>query len=282
MGLDRRPRGRVVAEEEYCWRLADGRAVFKAAEGRRWHWGGRGSSAAASESSVPCSPAVAAAAPPVVAAAARAGWVAAELPTMLGLPEPTVHGLCEWLPLSAATRALAACRQLAAALMPRVPLALPPPQADAFLEFCLLEVLVAFDDDRLPLPISAVWGEMRAAARRAASSPAARGHLEALVFRALGPACRAQQERFLNERCPHHIAWSPDVGSSGFRTVERMFKHFAEARLIEVFHQRWHKRIHHSPNTRTCTEWLMTRVNRNHSAFVEHEQWARKAAPASV
>merc|ERR1740121_1575230 len=82
---------------------------------------------------------------------------------------------------------------------------------------------------------------------------------------------------------------NPELPTSGLHATwwgqrslrNRMFKHFAEARLIEVFHQRWHKRIHHSPNTRTCTEWLMTRVNRHHSVFLEHEQWARKVASVS-
>jgi len=191
------------------------------------------------------------------------------------LAECTVLGACDRLPLRAVLRALPVCRDWAAALVGYAPLALPPPQADALLQFCLLEVLIAFDDARLPLPMSAVYSEMRAAARRACASPAVRAHLEDSIFRRLGAACKSQQEQFLREGRPHHVAWSADFKGSGFRTLERLAKHFDSERLIEVFHQRWHKRIHHSFNTRTCMEWLLTKVNRRHPLFVQHELWSR-------
>merc|ERR1712100_712978 len=38
-----------------------------------------------------------------------------------------------------------------------------------------------------------------------------------------------------------------------------------------------HKRIHHSPNTRTCKELLLTRVNRQHKLYLEHERWTKES-----
>merc|ERR1711974_471450 len=114
--------------------------------------------------------------------------------------------------------------------------------------------------------------------------PRARAYLEASIVRDQGPACKAQQQHLLKQGRPHHVCWQAEIKSSGFRSLERLAKHFDGERLIEAFHQRWHKRIHHSPNTRTCMEWLLTKVNRNHPWFVEHERWAshRECATAAV
>lgn len=195
-------------------------------------------------------------------------------------PDTAILGTCDWLPLQAALCAKASCRDWARALQGRLPLALPPPQADALLRFCLLEVLVCFDDDRLPLPMSAVYSEMRTAARRAVADRAVRAHLEESVLRPLGTACKAQQEEFLRQRRPHHTAWSAELKGSGFKTLKRLGEHFAGERLVEVFRQRWRKRIHHSPNIRTCQEWLLTKVNRQHPSFVEHALWRHHLLPS--
>eukprot|EP00435_Cladocopium_sp_Y103_P049835 s1553_g15.t1 len=74
----------------------------------------------------------------------------------------------------------------------------------------------------------------------------------------------------------------PDVKTSGHRTLERMARNFHSMDLIEVTKQRWHKRIHHSPNTRTCIELLLTGVNRSHPLFLEHEAWALQKTTGGI
>lgn len=183
----------------------------------------------------------------------------------------------DWLHLHGVRNAAAACREWAEALSVRPSLVLPPPQLDELLQFCLLEVLVSLDEARLPLPITAIYGEMRSIARRAAANPRSRARLEelALARAPLGPSYRSQQERLIAEGRPHHISWDAEIRSSSFRTVEKFAKHFQGERLIEIFHQRWRKRIHHSPNTRTCKEWLLTRVNHDHPLYTVHRSWSR-------
>lgn len=182
----------------------------------------------------------------------------------------------DWLHLHGVRTAAAACREWAEALSVRPSLVLPPPQLDELLRFCLLEVLVSLDEARLPLPMTAIYGEMRSAARRAAANPRSRARLEelALARAPLGPSYRSQQKRLIAEGRPHHISWDAEIRSSSFRTVDKFAKHFHGERLIEVFHHRWGKRIHHSPNTRTCKEWLLTRVNHQHPLYSAHRSWS--------
>jgi len=257
VGADGKPWGTVVAEERHCWRLARGRTAKKAMEGRKWHWAALRPEAAPQPARRPVR-------------SEGGEW-----------PEVLVLGTCDWLPLESALCAMRTCKDWAAALTDHVPLTLPPPQADALLQFCLLEVLVRFDDDRLPLPISALYSEMRLAERRVATSSVTRRRVEESIFRTLGPAFKSQQEQFLRRRRPHHVAWSAELKNSGFRTLERLAKHFGvgQDRLIEIFHQRWQKQIHHTPNTRTCWEWVLTKVNRQHPLWVEHATWRLEVAP---
>lgn len=285
--MDGRGWGFAVAEERHCWRLGRagpevaasllaeerkryGRVAHKALQGRTWRWAAQGAGACAalatcgeSDSAGDCDDG-AERPPPRIAVVGSGG-------RSDGIPEMVIVQACDWLSLVPALRAMQSCRDWAAALGSRVPLVLPPPQADALLQFCLLEVLAAFDDDRLPLPLSAVYSEMRAAARRCAASAAGRTRLEAAVFRMLGEGSRAQQEQLLKECRPQHISWGCDLRSSGFRTLERLAKHFGAEKLIDILHQCWRQRIHHSLNTRTCKEWVLRKVNRAHPLFVEHE-----------
>lgn len=264
VAVDGKAWGLVVAEENNYWRLVDGRLAKKNSEGRKWRW----------SSEVPGR----------IAAVALGAATLEPLLAGGGLPDHVLKNVSDWLPLRAALRLTMSCRAWAAALVGHLPAVLLPRQVDELLQFCLLEVLVVFDDDRLPLPISAVYGEMRAAARRAVAEPKTRAHLEAYIFRESGRTSKSPQQQPLKESRPHHIFWEAEIKSSGFRTLEKFGKHFGEAKLIETFRQRFHKRIHHSPNTRTCMEWLLTKVNRRHPLFLEHERWAghadRSATPA--
>lgn len=265
VGADAKPWGRVIAEEPSCWRLADGRCAKKSNEGRKWRWCQRGGAGG------PPSPGVAPArGADDVSTSADVGNVT--------FPELALRAVCDWLVLGDALPLLAVCREWASLLVGRLPLLLPPPQLDAFLQFCLLEVLMDFDDDRLPLPMSAVYGEMRTVARRAIANPVARGHLEISILRPLGQKCSSQQRELLMEGRPQHVHWEAELKNSGFKTLERLSKHFHAARLIETFHQRWRKRVHHSHNSRSCAEWLLTKVNRGHPLFVEHARWQQELA----
>lgn len=253
IGMDGRDWGQVVSGEPNCWRFSDGRMARKDTEGRKWRWA----------SQVPQS----------MRGSHRSLEHTADNVNEEHLPELVIISICNWLPLHDVLRSVATCKAWSACLSGHVPLTLPPPQVDALLQFCLLEVLVCFDDGRLPLPMSAIWDDMRKAGRRAIASPSVRIQLENLVFRNLGPANRSQQEEFLREQRPHHVAFSIELKGSGFRTLERLGKHYDSENIIEVLHQRWHKQIHNSPNTRTCTEWLLTKVNRAHPLFLEHQVW---------
>mmetsp|Transcript_108216 Transcript_108216/g.304939 ORF Transcript_108216/g.304939 Transcript_108216/m.304939 type:complete len:500 (-) Transcript_108216:45-1544(-) len=273
VGLDGRSWGRAEAEERTCWRLQGGRIVKKSAEGRKWRWLSYAdvvdSSPSGTDGDVLAEDA---------SLCARDVGVAIDedFPETVGNLDFLI-GASDWLPLRAVLNACAVSKDWSAALEGHAPLLLPPPQASKYLEFCLLHVLVKFNDNRLPLPMSAVYSEMRAVGRRAAANPTIRAHLEKVICCPHGPACKTQQEQFLLKQRPHHVAWSAEVKSSTFKNLERFAKHYDGERLIEVFNQRWHKRIHHSPNTRTCTEWLLVNVHRKHPLFVEHRAWLQMA-----
>jgi hypothetical protein len=190
--------------------------------------------------------------------------------------EHSLLDICSYLPLKWALQALMTCRSWSSILHSHLPLVLPPPQGDALLQLCLMEVLLHFDEDRLPLPLSALYSEMIVAGRRLAASPRGCQRLESLICRSLGPACKAQQQRFLQDILPHHVAWSPDVKTSGFKSLERMGKHFHDEKFIGIFVHTFHKRLHHSPNTRTCREQLLKSVNRQHKLYIEHEAWSNE------
>lgn len=253
--------GRVVAEEFQGWRLDTGHIAKKVSENVQWRWDDTYAIHVELEGLE---------LPPSADLEDHTGWD--------GLPQAVLFHIYEWLSLRSALRAAASSRrwaQSAAAL----PVELPPPQVDALLQFCLLQVLQAFDETRLPLPMTAIYAEMRAAARKALAGTSARHRMESMVLQSVGRSCLSAQKDLLAGlaagRCHrHHISWMPDVKTSGHRTLERMARHFHSMDLIEVTKQRWHKRIHHSPNTRTCIELLLTGVNRSHPLFLEHEAWA--------
>ncbi|CAJ1345807.1 unnamed protein product [Effrenium voratum] len=256
--------GRAVAEEPSCWHLDTGHMAKKCAENLLWRW----DDALELELEL-------------------AGLPDDEAASLWeGLPQAMLLHCCGYLSLRSALPVAATCRRYTEHLAKAVPVELPPPQVDALLEFCLLQVLLGFDEERLPLPVTAIYAEMRGAAKRAVVNAEARLRLESTVLQAVGRSCKAQQKDLLDgfadgRSHPHHVSWMPDVKSSCHRSLERMAKHFHSTNLIEVTKQRWHKRIHHSPNTRTCTELLLIGVNRTHPLFQEHEAWALHTEPGT-
>lgn len=247
--------GTVVAEDRRSWHLDDGKAVRKATQGQKWRWIAGLSDATTTDDAASTSRSPSTRQSSV---RARIANEVAELEVHeCILPDWAIVSVTKWLPLGPAMRLQMACRTWAALLNGHIPILLLPPQTDALLAFCLLEVLLCFDDQRLPLPMSAVYGEMRVAARRSSMEPRARKYLEP----------------FLGSERPHHICWEVDIKQSHFKTLDRLAKHFDGKRLIETCRKRWRQQIHHSPNYRTCTELLLTRVNRSHPLFLEHEQW---------
>lgn len=257
--------GKVDAEDERFWHLDSGHSVKKSGEGRHWRW----------------------APPPLGEESAVAEAFALKPKAKDGscwerFPALLIIGSLDWLPLKPAIACLAVSRHWNAALLGRLPLVLPEPQVDALLQFCLLQVLVDFDDNRLPLPISAVYGEMRMAARALMSNVEARKRCEATVLQPLGRSCRTQQDRLLQMlrlggNRPYHIAWTADVRRSSFDSLQKLAKHFHKTGLIEVVQQRWRKDGHTNPNTRTCQELMLTSVSRSHNLFREHASWAAQA-----
>lgn len=144
------------------------------------------------------------------------------------------------------------------------------PQAIRVLRFCLVEVLYDFDDDRFPLPLSAIYGDMCKVARRAY---AADGHAPRLASFCFGTLPHEQAPS--RGGAPHHVSWHRacgDLRQSGLKTLEKMGRFFQAERLIDVSLQRWRKRIH-KKNLLSCKEWLVTRANRQHPAFNEHAAW---------
>merc|ERR1712137_237028 len=148
---------------------------------------------------------------------------------------------------------------------------LPLPQVDALLMFLLMEWLLEFDDSRLPLPLSAVYGEMCAVGRRiVAADDVSRKHLEMDIFRLIGNTHKCAQQDFLRIQKPHHIVMRADVRQSRFKTLEKMCKRFNSMHIIEIYHARWRKQIQNSKASRTCFEWQLMKVNRQHELFLHH------------
>lgn len=201
----------------------------------------------------------------VLPAAGKISPVVVDHEGAAGLPETVVVGICEALRLPDVVRLTLACKMWRLIMRPHLPLELSPSQVDAFLRVCLLEVLVAFDDSRLPLAMSAVYHEMRVAGKRLAACPRGLALIE------------AHQQDSLGDSRPHHVAWRCDVKLSKHKTLERMAKHFHTEKLIHCGHQQWRKRIHHSPNARTCKELCLTLVHRGHPLFLEHARWSQNA-----
>lgn len=241
VGLNGESWGVVIAEDRHRWFLADGRIARRSNEGHRWRWA---SDALAS---------------PLLVCQERVEC--SEEDGMISLALPLIGS---WLPLSALFRAAASCSSWATVFMENAPLKLSPKQVDAVLQFSLLEVLVSFDDARLPLPMSAVYSEMRSVIKRLASTSTGRSCLEESV------RAQADCDKEPSSDCPHHIDWMPEIKGCSFKSLEHFARHYDGLRLIEVFKQRWRKQIHHSPNTRTCIELLLTNVNRQQPLFQEH------------
>lgn len=291
--------GKVVAEERRGWRLDSGKIMHANAEGRRWRWAAlpAGTTSAeaqrllvASPASDSCngtdcslSPLLLPQAAPMYAAAADAqeGYEldVREVEPVRGgvarvgaddLLNSDLSGICDALSLPEGLALLCACKATCQALSRHLPIEPPPPQLDWFLQYCLLEVLLRFDDSRLPLPMSALYSDMRHAAKRVLACSTCLSRIYQGTMRVVSPACKSKQEHFLRQNRPHHVQWAPNMKSSGFRTLERFSRHFCGERLIETHNKKWRKTIHHSPNVRTCEELLLTRINKEHPLFLSH------------
>lgn len=172
-----------------------------------------------------------------------------------------------WLPIAKVLSAGSSCKCWRA-LAARLPLVLPPARADALLTFCLLEVLHHIDVSKLPRPLTAIYGEMTSCARRALVCTELRTHLEASTVQKFADASLQH-----HASRPHHILWSLDVKRSSWKNLPKLWKHFRSIGLIETCQQRWFKQIHHSGNTRTCSESLLKHVNKSHPLLRDHASW---------
>merc|ERR1712224_161967 len=100
-----------------------------------------------------------------------------------------------FLSLPVVLRAGRTCRWWAALASNSV-IDLAPSRADRVLEFCLLEVLYSFDDARLPLPMSAIYGEMCAVARKSSACVERLARLEECVLHhPVGTPCPLGEQR---------------------------------------------------------------------------------------
>ncbi|CAE8737418.1 unnamed protein product [Polarella glacialis] len=258
--------GCMIAEDLKYWKLDTDRFAKKSAEGIKWRW-----EEAVSGRLVAKGHNVALR---VETGGNSSGWGVS--------PEVVVTRACDWLPLQSAIASMACCRQWAAALRGRIPLSLPPPQVDLLMQFLLLHVLSTFNTERLPFPMSAIYSQMRVAARQASASIEVRTRLEAMVLKRLGPSCRSQQDKLLDliregKNKPHHVAMVANVKKSSHQTLERFARHFETLRVIQVNYQRPPTSIPPSPNLRTCRELLLTKVNRSHALFLDHKLWLQQA-----
>eukprot|EP00927_Polykrikos_kofoidii_P033800 TRINITY_DN28645_c0_g1_i1.p1 TRINITY_DN28645_c0_g1~~TRINITY_DN28645_c0_g1_i1.p1 ORF type:complete len:479 (+),score=70.51 TRINITY_DN28645_c0_g1_i1:109-1545(+) len=186
----------------------------------------------------------------------------------------------DFLPLPSVLCASQLCRSWAS-LSARVQVKLPPVLVDAVLQFCLLDVLVDFDDARIPLPMSAIYGEMCAVAKKTCLCPERRARLEMEVFQ----SDKKVPAGFFEGRHPRHVHWSTackELSKSSFKTLEKLGRHFNTAKLIEVRVERWRKTVHHTPNTRSCKEWLLINVNRSHPLYLEHAAWREHLAVSTA
>merc|ERR1712196_277111 len=90
------------------------------------------------------------------------------------------------LQVSAVVRAARCCRCWARLARP-LPMAVTDSQVmDVALTFCLLEVLFNFSEARLPFPLTAVYGEMCAVARRATAVCELSTRMASFVISTLG------------------------------------------------------------------------------------------------
>ncbi|CAK0856760.1 unnamed protein product, partial [Prorocentrum cordatum] len=169
----------------------------------------------------------------------------------------------QWLHVPAVVRAGRACRCWRA-WSRQLPTRIADQKTmDAMLTFCLLEVLSEFSDARLPFPLTAVYGEMCAKAREATTVEGLSGRMASFVCSAHAPAGARM-------RHAQHVVWGLDVRQSSFKNLEKMWRHFHSKRLIDAHQQRWYKSMKNGKNTRTCCEWLLTRVNFGHQAFGDY------------
>lgn len=169
-----------------------------------------------------------------------------------------------WLQVPAVVYAGRSCRSWRAWSRQLPKQVADPKTMDAMLTFCLLEVLSEFSEARLPFPLTAIYGEMCAKARKVAADAALLDRMARFVCCAHPPA-RAAMDR------AQHVIWTLDIKQSSFKNLEKMWRHFHSKRVIEAHQQRWFKSMKNGKNTRTCCEWLLTRVNFEHQALVEHD-----------
>lgn len=102
-------------------------------------------------------------------------------------------GICDSLSLTEGLSLLWTCKATCQALSRHLPLEPPPPQLDWFLQYCLLEVLVRFDDSRLPLPMSALYSDMRHAAKRVLACSTCLSRVYQNTMCMMSPACKSKQ-----------------------------------------------------------------------------------------
>lgn len=186
-----------------------------------------------------------------------------------------LHGAFRFLVLPEILHAGRICRCWRALTM-HVPIEVKPCQAVAVLQFCLLEVLCDYSDSRLPLPWTAVFGDMRRLVRRLYRKPSHCSRLADAASSQLGCTDRIERLRVLQVSFPHHVAWPracSDLRHTGFKTLEKMGRHFQAEQLVEVSMQRWRARVHHTPNMRSCKELMLTHIGWQHPLLMAHIAW---------
>merc|ERR1739848_668443 len=101
--------------------------------------------------------------------------------------------------------------------------------------------LFNFSESRLPFPLTAVYGEMCAVARRATGVCELSTRMASFVIGAIGTPGSTSLALEAVLRRPQHVLWHLDVRQSGFKSLEKMWRHFHSKRLLEAHQQRWYK-----------------------------------------
>lgn len=135
-----------------------------------------------------------------------------------------------------------------------------PRVMDSLLTFCLLDVLSDFPSERLPFPLTAVYGMMCALAKKAVRDDDITDRMVEFVAKQLGLGADARRQA-------QHMHGCLDVQKSSFKKMEKLWLHFHSSGLLRASQQRWFKSMKNGKNTRTCCEWLLTFVHRENPMF---------------
>ena len=179
------------------------------------------------------------------------------------LPASAIRLACGWTELRPALRMAVTCRKCASALAGVVPAHLPPTLARLFLEHCLPRALEAVTADRLPLPLSAFWSDLRDSASRAAAHSAGRAALATAI------AARATTRSLSRPRplqlwaVAHHVAWVLDLRRLRFRNLKSLGRWLVRAGLLTVSRRR-RRGAPHDHHARGDGEWSVVTVHRAH------------------